>query len=487
MFTLSERELVFFVLTVTIGLFILINNRINSSRETREVRFFSWLRLIDLILPCIVILSFLLFGVQFSFVNTFLLPLSSLLIYIYLSRLIKRKKEKKLENDDSLKVDTHSNETIDISSIPDQDIQTIKSIFSIDTFFSTEAVLYEGGVIFKGNLRGDSDTTHKLLSNKLQTQFSGKYCLFLVEGTEEKPVVIVLPNINDSKSMTILQKNLAIVLFLATIVTSLERTSNLLGFDIFNNWDRYQEIIPITLALWMILVFHEVGHYLVANFYGIKLSWPFFLPIWEFSSFGAITRFESLIPNRKTLFDISLAGPVLGGILSILFLISGLILSHSGSLLQITTQSFQKSILIGILAKVILGEQLQNSIISINPLVIVGWLGLVITALNLMPAGQLDGGRIIQAIYGRDTAKKSTVITLVILGIITIFNPNNLIPLYWIMVILFLQRDIGKPSLNELTEPNDIRAICALASMLIVLLVLIPLNPLLAVKIGIGG
>ena len=287
--------------------------------------------------------------------------------------------------------------------------------------------------------------------------------------------------------MTILQKNLAIVLFLATIVTSLERTSNLLGFDIFNNWDRYQEIIPITLALWMILVFHEVGHYLVANFYGIKLSWPFFLPIWEFSSFGAITRFESLIPNRKTLFDISLAGPVLGGILSILFLISGLILSHSGSLLQITTQSFQKSILIGILAKVILGEQLQNSIISINPLVIVGWLGLVITALNLMPAGQLDGGRIIQAIYGRDTAKKSTVITLVILGIITIFNPNNLIPLYWIMVILFLQRDIGKPSLNELTEPNDIRAICALASMLIVLLVLIPLNPLLAVKIGIGG
>ena len=119
--------------------------------------------------------------------------------------------------------------------------------------------------------------------------------------------------------MTILQKNLAIVLFLATIVTSLERTSNLLGFDIFNNWNRYQEIIPITLALWMILVFHEVGHYLVANFYGIKLSWPFFLPIWEFSSFGAITRFESLIPNRKTLFDISLAGPVFGGILSILF------------------------------------------------------------------------------------------------------------------------------------------------------------------------
>ncbi len=374
-----------------------------------------------------------------------------------------------------------------IPSTFDQDLQTIETIFSIDTFFSTETIPYKNGVLFKGNLRGDPETTHKFISNKLQEHFHEKYSLFLVEGDEEKPIVIIIPNIDDRKTMTILQKNLAIVLFIATIVTSLEKTSALLGFDLFSNWDRYKEIVPITLALWIILVFHEIGHLLVANFYDIKLTWPFFLPIWEISSFGAITRFQSLIPNRKTLFDISFAGPAFGGIISILFLISGLALSHPGSLFQVATQSFQKSILIGIFAKVILGEQLNNSIIAINPLVVVGWIGLVITALNLMPVGQLDGGRIIQAIYGRETAKKSSIITLTILGIVTILNPTNPIPLYWIMVILFLQRDVEELSLNELTEPDDIRAIWALISMLIMLLALIPLNPLLAAKIGIGG
>ena len=176
----------------------------------------------------------------------------------------------------------------------------MKNIFSIDTFFSTESIPYEEGIIFRGNLRGDPDATYKLLSSKLRTHFDEKYCLFLVEGNEGKPVVIVLPNTNNHKAMTTLQKNLAIVLFLATVVTSLEKTSILLGFDLFDNWNRFHEVIPITLALWIIIAFHEIGHLLVASFYNIKLSWPFFLPIWEIGSFGAITRFESLIPNRKT-------------------------------------------------------------------------------------------------------------------------------------------------------------------------------------------
>ena len=152
-----------------------------------------------------------------------------------------------------------------------------------------------------------------------------------------------------------------------------------------------------------------------------------------------------------------------------------------------TTQSFQKSILISVLAKFILGDQLKNSIIDINPLFIIGWLGLIITALNLMPAGQLDGGRILQSIYRRETVRKSTIITLIILGIVTILNPTNPIPLYWIMFILFLQRDTEKPSLNELTEPNNIRAILALISISIMLLILMPLNSLLVESLGMGG
>ena len=78
-------------------------------------------------------------------------------------------------------------------------------------------------------------------------------------------------------------------------------------------------------------------------------------------------------------------------------------------------------------------------------------------------------------------------ITLIILGIVTILNPTNPIPLYWIMFILFLQRDTEKPSLNELTEPNNIRAILALISISIMLLILMPLNSLLVESLGMGG
>ena len=130
---------------------------------------------------------------------------------------------------------------------------------------------------------------------------------------------------------------------------------------------------------------------------------------------------------------------------------------------------------------------MQNAIVNVHPLTVIGWLGLVINGLNLMPAGQLDGGRIIQAIYGRKTARRTTIITLVILGIVTIFSPANPIPLYWAVVILFLQRDLERPSLNELTEPDDTRAGWGLLALFLMLATLIPLSPGLAGRLGIGG
>ncbi|EHJ12119.1 Peptidase M50, partial [Crocosphaera watsonii WH 0003] len=322
--------------------------------------------------------------------------------------------------------DSSDNKNIsDLIPIPDEDLQLIKGIFSIDTFFATETISYQEGAIFRGNLRGETEESYQKLSEKLKDSFGEKYRLFLVEGSEGKPVVIILPSSDDPQPTTLVQKNLALVLLVGTVFTTLEAASILLGFDLFNNWGRYIETLPIGLALWGIFIFHEVGHRVAAKRYDIKMSVPFFLPTWQIGSFGAITRFESLIPTRNALFDVALAGPACGGILSFILLIIGLVLSHDGSLFQVPTQFFQGSILVGSLAKVVLGEQLQNAIVDVHPLTVVGWLGLVVTALNLMPAGQLDGGRIIQAIYGRKTARRATIITLVILGIVTIFSPAN--------------------------------------------------------------
>jgi membrane-associated protease RseP (regulator of RpoE activity) len=168
------------------------------------------------------------------------------------------------------------------------------------------------------------------------------------------------------------------------------------------------------------------------------------------------------------------AGSAAGWGFSLVLLTVGLVLSHPGSLFQVPTQFFQGSILVGSLARVVFGEELQKSLIDVHPLAIIGWLGLVINALNLLPAGQLDGGRIVQAIYGRKTARKTTIVSLIVLGIVTLINPKNSLPLYWVIVILFLRRDLERPSLNELTEPDDTRAALGLLIIFLMLMTLIP-------------
>ncbi len=220
---------------------------------------------------------------------------------------------------------------------------------------------------------------------------------------------------------------------------------------------------------------------------GVKFSLPFFIPSLQIATFGAINRFQSLLPSRSTLFDVAIAGPAAGGITSVILLITGLLLSHAGSAFQMPTEFFQGSILVGTLAKVVLGSALQEKIVDVHPLVIVGWLGLVLTALNLMPAGQLDGGRIVQAIYGRKTAQRTTIATLILLGIVSFINPANPVILYWLVIIAFLQRGLERPTLNEISEPDDARAALGLLALFLMIATMIPLTPGLAGRLGIGG
>jgi membrane-associated protease RseP (regulator of RpoE activity) len=376
---------------------------------------------------------------------------------------------------------------MEMLTIPEADLSSIKGIFGIDTFYATETLAYQQGAIFKGNLRGDATEVHRRLTDKLVSKVGDKYRLFLVADPEDRPVVVVLPSINDPKPATVGQNILAGVLLIATIATSLEAMGVFLGFDFYEHTDRVREVLPLALGVWTILIAHEIGHRVLAQMRQVKIGLPFFLPTGQIGSFGAITRFESLVPDRSTLFDIALAGPATGGIVSLLMLVVGLFLSHSGSGLEIPSQFFQGSILVGSLAKIILGATVHQPTLSIHPLVIIGWLGLVVNALNLMPAGQLDGGRIVQAIYGRKTAQRSTLVTLVILGFVAFFNPANLVIFYWLILVGFLQRALERPSLDEITEPNDARAALGLLALFLMAATIIPFSPELAGRLGIGG
>lgn len=457
----------------------------------------AWLQSVVLIAPWLLYFGSLAAGIYINIAGLLFLAIGFAGVYIAIGRqlrtmgqeeMIKKKASERIAEEAQGQSEplTEANKPSqpEIIPIPEEDLSTIRSIFGIDTYFATETIGYQEGAIFKGNLRGEPEDVFNRLSTSLRERVGDKYRLFLLENPEGRPTVIVLPSRNDPRPMTPGQKAFAGILLLASIFTTLEAGGILLNFDFFSSPSRFQESLPIAVGFFTVLIAHEVGHRIVAGRNEVKLSLPYLLPSVQIGSFGAITRFESLLPNRKVLFDIALAGPVFGGVVSLLMLIVGLVFSHEGSLFQLPNQFFQGSILVGIFAKLFMGEALKSSVVDVSPLVIIGWLGLVVTALNLMPAGQLDGGRIVQSIYGRKIAGRTTFATLIILGLVGL---GNALALYWAVVILFLQRDLERPSLNEITEPDDTRAILGLVALFVMAAILIPFSPGLAGRLGIGG
>ncbi|MDJ0732868.1 MAG: site-2 protease family protein [Nostocaceae cyanobacterium] len=494
MFTSSETGIVATILLVAVAI---LGWGFSRAKPYGKLGILAWLQSVVLMAPWLLFFGLFAAGIYINIVGILLLLVVSAGIYIYLGRqlraagqdaIIKQRATERIASESAQEEKAAAQEPpqlqVTMLPIPEEDLTAIKGIFGIDTFFATETIAYQEGAIFKGNLRGEAEEVHNRLTASLQERLGDKYRLYLVENTDGRPVVIVLPSRNDPRPMTTGQKVFAVILLVATIATSMEATGILLNFDLFSEPGRFPETLPIAGGLFTILIAHEIGHWILARRHQIRLSLPYFLPAVQVGSFGAITRFESLLPNRKVLFDISLAGPAFGGIVSLLMLVTGLLLSHPGSLFQLPNEFFQGSILVGSLARVILGSALQSPLVDIHPLVIIGWLGLVITAINLMPAGQLDGGRIVQAIYGRKTAGRVTVATIILLGIVSFGNP---IALYWAIVIVFLQRDLERPSLNEISEPDDARAALGLLALFLMIATLIPLSPGLAGRLGIGG
>ena len=491
MFNSSETPIIAAIVLIASGI---LGWGFYRARPFGKLGILAWLQSVVLMTPWLLFFGLFAAGIYINIVGILFLVVTSAGLYIFLGRklreagqdaILKQRATDRLaaqsasEGDKDGSVATE--QQLAPTPIPEADLSLIRGIFGIDTFFATETIPYQEGVVFKGNLRGEPEAVHNRLTKTLQERLDDKYRLFLVENTDGKPVMIVLPSRTDPQRTQLGQKAFAVILLIATIATSLEVGGILQNFDLLSNPERFVEALPIALGLFVVLIAHEIGHWLLARRHQVRLSWPFFLPAVQVGSFGAITRFESLVPSRKALFDIALAGPAFGGITSLLLLVIGLLLSHPGSLFQLPNQFFQGSILVGSLARVVLGSALHSPVVNIHPLVIIGWLGLVITALNLMPAGQLDGGRIVQAIYGRKTAGRTTFATIVLLGIVSLGNP---LAMYWAIVILFLQRDLERPSLNEITEPDDARAALCLLALFLMIATLLPLTPALITELN---
>lgn len=193
--------------------------------------------------------------------------------------------------------------------------------------------------------------------------------------------------------------------------------------------------LSYSLSIISILLAHEMGHYFMSKKYGIPATLPYFIPfpLSPFGTFGAIIKMKGVIVNKKALFDIGVAGPISGFLVAVPFIILGIKLSDIQSISG--SASFIElgdPLLFKIIQQLIVGKIPPGYDLVLHPFAYAGWVGLFVTALNLLPVGQLDGGHIIYAVFGN---KSRWVFfgTIAILAIISIFyNPG------WLMLVIIL-------------------------------------------------
>jgi membrane-associated protease RseP (regulator of RpoE activity) len=173
-------------------------------------------------------------------------------------------------------------------------------------------------------------------------------------------------------------------------------------------------------VLMTILVGHELGHYLTCRRYGIAATLPFFLPGPPFiGTFGAFIRIKSRIYFRRQIFDVGANGPLVGFALALPALAAGLAFSRIAPFApSADTISFGEPLVFRLLASLFFGRVPGGSVLVLHPVGFAGWVGLLVTALNLVPLGQLDGGHVAYALLGR----KARYLSFIMIGVLAVLG-----------------------------------------------------------------
>jgi len=221
-----------------------------------------------------------------------------------------------------------------------------------------------------------------------------------------------------------------------------------------------------------ILLGHELGHFLTCQYYKINATLPYFIPFPNLiGTFGAFIKIKSPITRKKQLFDIGVAGPLIGFILSVPVLVYGLSISKA-----VPTVFFQKGLALGepLILKIIAGVIFENIPsdyeIFLHPVAFAGWVGILVTSFNLFPVGQLDGGHISYALFGA----KSRNIARLFLGFFIVIGIFFWVGWFlWAFIILFL--GLRHPRvMDEATPLSPGRKLVGYVIVLIFILSFIP-------------
>jgi membrane-associated protease RseP (regulator of RpoE activity) len=334
-----------------------------------------------------------------------------------------------------------------------------------------------GGVkVFRGRLRVASQVAFETLKRA----FAGRAIPMLQPDEKAGAAIVLVPRAQgEEASERPVRPWLHWMLFGLTLVTTTIAGAAHQGINLLRYPELFTVGLPYSIGLLSILGIHELGHYFTARRYGMRVTPPYFIPApFALGTFGAFIQLRSPAENRRALFDVAVAGPLAGLVIAIPALLIGL--QHSAVIPEAAfaypsslATSVESSALFAVISKLALGDALEyGNLVRLSPLAFAGWLGLLVTALNLLPIGQLDGGHIARAMFGYRAGRiVSTVAMWTLLLVAVFFRPGLMM---WAILVFFLAgRPI--PPLDDLTPLTPARMALGVFAFLILAAILAPL------------
>ncbi|MGB7339590.1 MAG: site-2 protease family protein [Phototrophicaceae bacterium] len=342
-------------------------------------------------------------------------------------------------------------------------------------------------VSFAGYLKQEAEQIHTQLDNALKPHdryvllrqnvgsIDAPHIIHIIEGrlTQAKPARIWLNIV------------LLILTIMSVFFTGAQQAVYEMG--LLEGVDSLADLIPITLSeLWRgypyalsilaILIAHEMGHYVMMRRHGLQGTLPFFIPapiISPFGTFGATIMLNDVLKNRKALLDVGAAGPLAGFIVAVPLVIYGLATSEIVPLDP--TGMLEGNSLLYLFAKIVALGQIYPTVDSdvlLNQVAFAGWTGLFITALNMIPLGQLDGGHIMYALFG-DRARWAFVPVVLALLLISIFS-GQMTWVLFLLILFFIGRFYAVP-LDTITPLDTKRQVIGIVALVIFVITFTPL------------
>ncbi len=322
-------------------------------------------------------------------------------------------------------------------------------------------------------------------------------------GTGENVVLQVLTGVVPrSRSNPLINLALFVVTVLSTLFVGvlygvdvgLDPNAGILElmWQIFSTPALLVQGLPFATTLLGILAAHEFGHYFAARYHNVAVTLPYFLPMpLGFGTLGAFIRLKEPVPDRRKLFDIGVAGPLAGLLLAIPLLFYGLSTSEVLVPQAIAGAMLEGNSFLYYYAKLwTFGQALPNPVtgldVMMNDITFAAWIGLLVTALNLLPLGQLDGGHTVFALFGKQARifNWATLGGMLLLGIAGLSEVQARIPglenigwsgwFTWLVLINFLGGPFHPPALDDVTELDPRRRWLGYAVIAIFVLIFIP-------------